>query len=334
MSTIKFEPQQGGGGGGGGSDVDREYVDLRDQYTLDGAKDYTDTVAATKVSTTDYTANDKATLGRLNADFSTGSSIEASELGFTVTTSKLNPTTGNITTTTAAIPYASSENPGAMSVATFNAVTSNSTNIDAILSGAVSIDNLPASPTQSELTTAWQTATSLATVINGAKINDSTNQKVWTYYTNTTTWYPATNTAQVTVNTATNSSKGIVQGDGVNDGGVSVAADGTMSVNGWSTLATAVGNNTTAISNKADTSSLAAVATSGAYSDLSGKPTIPSVNNGQITITNNGTTVDSFTVNQSTSQTIALSAPVITMQTTDPGEGQPLAANNFIAVYQ
>lgn len=26
--------------------------------------------------------------------------------------------------------------------------------------------------------------------------------------------------------------------------------------------------------------------------------------------------------------------PIITMQTTDPGEGQPLAANNFIGVYQ
>lgn len=26
--------------------------------------------------------------------------------------------------------------------------------------------------------------------------------------------------------------------------------------------------------------------------------------------------------------------PVITMQTTDPGEGQPLAANHFIAVYE
>lgn len=26
--------------------------------------------------------------------------------------------------------------------------------------------------------------------------------------------------------------------------------------------------------------------------------------------------------------------PVITMQTADPGEGQPLAANHFIAVYE
>lgn len=102
---------------------------------------------------------------------------------------------------------------------------------------------------------------------------------------------------------------------------------------------------------------LATVATTGAYSDLSGtpsipaaqvnsdwnastgvaeilnKPTIPTVNDSTITITNNGSTVDSFTTNASSAKTIALSAPVITMTTTDPGEGSPLADNNFIAVY-
>lgn len=46
-------------------------------------------------------------------------------------------------------------------------------------------------------------------------------------------------------------------------------------------------------------SSLATVASTGSYSDLSNQPTIPT----------------------------------ITMTNTDPGEGQPLAANNFIAVY-
>ena len=107
------------------------------------------------------------------------------------------------------------------------------------------------------------------------------------------------------------------------------------------------------------TTSLATVATSGSYSDLlnkpsipaaqvqsdwtqadntkvdyiKNKPSIPTVNDATITFTNNGTTVDSFTTNASAAKTIALSAPVITMQTTDPGEGQPLAANNYIAVY-
>lgn len=59
-----------------------------------------------------------------------------------------------------------------------------------------------------------------------------------------------------------------------------------------------------------------------------------SANNKTITISNNGTTVDSFTTNSSTDKTIALSYPVITMQSTDPGEGVALAANNFIAYYE
>lgn len=49
-----------------------------------------------------------------------------------------------------------------------------------------------------------------------------------------------------------------------------------------------------------DTSVLAPVATSGSYTDLTDQPTVP----------------------------------VITMTTTDPGEGSPLAANHFIGVYQ
>ena len=59
-----------------------------------------------------------------------------------------------------------------------------------------------------------------------------------------------------------------------------------------------------------------------------------SANDKTITISNNGTTVDSFTTNASSNKTIALSYPVITMQSTDPGEGVALAANNFIAYYE
>ncbi len=54
------------------------------------------------------------------------------------------------------------------------------------------------------------------------------------------------------------------------------------------------------VSGKADASSLSTVATSGDYADLINTPTIPT----------------------------------ITMQTTDPGEGAPLAADSFIAVYE
>lgn len=54
-----------------------------------------------------------------------------------------------------------------------------------------------------------------------------------------------------------------------------------------------------AISGKADSASLATVATSGSYNDLSDKPTIPTVNNGQLTIQQNGTNKAAFTANQS-----------------------------------
>ena len=55
---------------------------------------------------------------------------------------------------------------------------------------------------------------------------------------------------------------------------------------------------------KADSSSLASVATSGLYSDLIGKPTIPTVNNGTLTIQHNGTSAGTFTANQSTNSTV------------------------------
>lgn len=55
-------------------------------------------------------------------------------------------------------------------------------------------------------------------------------------------------------------------------------------------------------------SSLATVATSGSYNDLSNKPTIPTVNNPTITFTQGGTTKGTITLNQSSNQTIAFDA--------------------------
>jgi ribosomal protein S19 len=50
----------------------------------------------------------------------------------------------------------------------------------------------------------------------------------------------------------------------------------------------------------------ATVATSGSYNDLSDKPTIPTVYNGKLTIKQNGTSVGTFTANQSGNVTIEL----------------------------
>ena len=55
-------------------------------------------------------------------------------------------------------------------------------------------------------------------------------------------------------------------------------------------------------------SSLATVATSGDYDDLSNKPTIPTVNDATITFTQGGTTKGTITLNQSSDATIALDA--------------------------
>lgn len=59
---------------------------------------------------------------------------------------------------------------------------------------------------------------------------------------------------------------------------------------------------------EATTVTLATVATSGSYNDLSNKPTIPTVNNATITFTQGGTTKGTITLNQSSNQTIAFDA--------------------------
>lgn len=56
-------------------------------------------------------------------------------------------------------------------------------------------------------------------------------------------------------------------------------------------------------------SGLATVATSGSYNDLSNTPTIPTVNNGTLTIQKNGTNVQTFTANQSSSVTANITVP-------------------------
>ena len=65
---------------------------------------------------------------------------------------------------------------------------------------------------------------------------------------------------------------------------------------------------TDALALKANSANLATVATSGSYEDLSNKPTIPTVGNGTITITQGGTSKGTFTTNQSGNTTIALDA--------------------------
>ena len=70
-------------------------------------------------------------------------------------------------------------------------------------------------------------------------------------------------------------------------------------------------------SDYATLSGLSTVATSGSYNDLSNKPTIPTVNNGTLTIQKNGTTVDTFTANSSSDKTVNISVPTNTSELTN-----------------
>ena len=352
----------------------------------------------------------------INKTVSTNVAVNSTPSATTVQldVAKENLKTGATTTSTISLPVASSTDAGVMNAATYNSITNNTNSINALLNGAVAVTGLSASPSQSDITTAWQTETGLTTLINRASVYDVTNDKVWTYYTNDTTWHAASNTTQVSVSTFTNSSEGVIKGSTAT-GQVFAESNGTGSVNGWDSLtndvSTAVSklstiasgaevnvqsdwdqadstaddyiknkptiptvnnakltiqrNGTTVKTFTANASSnvtanitvptktsdltndgadntstyveadeLATVATSGLYSDLTGTPTIPTVNNATLTIQKNGTTVQTFTANASTNATANIEVPVITMQTTDPGEGSPLAANNFIAVYE
>lgn len=65
------------------------------------------------------------------------------------------------------------------------------------------------------------------------------------------------------------------------------------------------------LSTKANSADLSAVATSGAYSDITGTPTIPTVNNATLTIQKNGSTVATFTANSSTNTTANITVPTV-----------------------
>lgn len=62
-------------------------------------------------------------------------------------------------------------------------------------------------------------------------------------------------------------------------------------------------------------------------------PPQPTVNDGTLTIQKNGTTVQTFTANQSGNATANITGPEITMTDTDPGAGSALAADHYVAVY-
>lgn len=205
---------------------------------LDGRLTTVEGIAATALQPSSI---DKVVMTDINVGANTSTTT------FNLDASKQNLLTGATSSKQVSMPVASSTEAGIMNSSTFDAVVNNTANINALANGAVAITGLPSSPTQAQLTTAWENATGETSLMNRAGIYDVTNGKVWTYYTNDTTWHSTTNTTQVTINTFTNSSEGTIKGS-TNVGQVFAEADGTGSVNGWDALNDAVGNNSSAIS--------------------------------------------------------------------------------------
>lgn len=181
------------------------------------------------------------------------------------TTVQLDSTKTNIKTSTSTtenipLPVASTTQAGVMNSAIYNAVSHNTNDINALMNGAVAIAGISATPTQSDLTTAWESETGLSELMNRASIYDIDNDKIWTYYANTDTWYPSANTPSITINTFTNNSEGTIKGS-TNVGQVFAENDGTGSVNGWDALSSTVADHTSQIASKVDESELADYAT-------------------------------------------------------------------------
>lgn len=242
-----------------------------------------------------------------------------------LTASKTNLLSGASSSSTLTLPVASSTQAGVMNSAMFDAIQTNSSNISALLNGAVAVTGLPASPSQSDITTAWQTETGLSILVNRASVYDVTNNKVWTYYTNDTTWHAASNTSQVTVNTFTNTSEGLIKGS-TTTGQVFAESDGTGSVNGWDTLTAAVSDNTTKLAGiqsgaEVNVQSDWNQSSSSADDYIKNKPTIPTVNNATLTIQKNGSTVQTFTANASSNKTANIVVPTKTSDLTNDGDG-------------
>ena len=109
---------------------------------------------------------------------------------------------------------------------------------------AVHLDS--ASPTQAQLTSAYQSASgSTATPEDGTTLVDLNYNKEYTWFESSSTWVDR---GSSTITPATNSSYGSVKGQ-TTDGTVK-ADDGLLSVNGWSTVKNDISANAESISNE------------------------------------------------------------------------------------
>ena len=226
---------------------------------------------------------------------------------------RTNLRSGTSATTNISLPVASSTQAGVMSKAIYDTLSQNAQDIDAMKNGSVAIAGISATPSQQDITDVWKLATGFDTVINGARVYDIDNNKVWTYYTNDSTWHEASNTTQVTISTFTNASEGMIKGS-TTTGQVFAENDGTGSVNGWDILSGQVSTNTSKLS------TIAQGAEVNVQSDWS-----EADSTSDAYIKNKPTNVSTFNNDAGYAK--------LTVSTTDIGAGATLAAGTLYGVY-
>lgn len=189
---------------------------------------------STKIDTVDAAINK-------NVVNSVGITANSSTDTLNLTDGKINIKTGTTTSEAIPFPVASATSAGVMNSATYQGLVNVTDIANGLLEGAVAVSGLSEEPTQTQVSNAWKTATGRTTLMNRAVVYDVTNQKLWTYYTNTTTWYPVTAGGSVDVQPWTNTQAGIVKGSTI-DGQIFAENDGTGSVNGWDEVKTGISN--------------------------------------------------------------------------------------------
>lgn len=278
---------------------------------------------------------DTALEGKLNRSVLYDLEMQTDANNVTFVEDKVNLKTGATTTERDVIPAASRTTAGTISASEYISLVDAEEKITALLEGAVAIDNLPANPTQQQLTDAWLAATGKTGLINRASIYDSANQLVHTYYTNVSEWEDSPAGAQITIDQFTNSAAGIIKGS-TTDGNVSANLDGTGTVSGWTALKNTVAGkqDTLTAGSNISISGSTISATDTTYSAGTGlsltgttfavdtttiaqKSDIPTVNNATLTIQKNGTTVKTFTANASTNVTANITVPTKTSDITN-----------------
>lgn len=282
-----------------------QYSDLSGTPTVDAAFSDGSTNAIQNATVT--SALDNGVLTNLSVGANSGAS------SVVLDSVETNLVTGTVTTTNISLPVASTTQAGVINKATYDTITQNAEDIDAMKNGSVAVSGISFSATQADITAAWQNATGYTTVINGARVYDIDNDRVWTYYTNDTTWHEATNTTQVTVNRFTNNTEGTIKGS-TSDGQVFAENDGTGSVNGWDTLTGQVSTNTSKLSG-IESGAEVNVQADWDQSDSSADDYIK----------NKPTNVSAFNNDVGYSK--------LTVSTTDIGTGADLAAGTLYGVY-